>query len=205
MTLMGVDLIRRSSAIAPPELGPYRRRDYDQLPEQPRYELLFGRLVVNPSPTSWHQVVSAPLERFFERTVKSSGGMTAHAPLDVILADHSIVQPDILYVTAARLSIVRAHVEGAPDLVVEIISPSTARRDEGVKKLLYAVSGVQEYWLAYWQERRLEFLVNEGGRFVEVPHVAGLYRSPKLPEIRFDVARYWRQVDAQLLRLPGSR
>jgi Uma2 family endonuclease len=198
-------LTSQALAAAPPALGPYRRRDYDQLPDQPRYELLFGRLVVNPSPTSRHQIASMVLVQRFDRIAMSSGGAAFPAPFDVVLADHSIVQPDIVYVTAARVSIVRAHAESAPDLVVEIISPGTARRDEGEKKLLYALSGVGEYWLAYPEERRLAFLVNEGGRFVEVPQLTGVYRSPKFPEVRLDVARYWRQVETRLLRVPGAR
>jgi Uma2 family endonuclease len=201
MSAMGLDLLTRSPAAAPPVLGPYRRRDYDQLPEQPRHELLFGRLYVSPSPSLWHQVASSVLEDHFKRIARSSGGFAFHAPLDVILADHSIVQPDIMYVSAARRGIFRDHVEGAPDLVVEILSPGTADRDTGEKRLLYALSGVQEYWLAHRKGSRLEFLVNEGDRFIAAPPVTRVYRSPRIPEVRLDVSSYWRRVEAQMRRL----
>jgi Uma2 family endonuclease len=201
MFSMGVDLLTGSFAASLPALGPYRRRDYEQLPDQPRHELLFGRLYVTPAPTLGHGIASQVLWPYFDRIAMASGGLAFYAPADVALADHSVVQPDILYISAARLNIAGRHVEGAPDLVVEILSPSTAHRDKGEKLLLYALYGVQEYWLTYLEERRFEFLINEEGRFVEVPHATGVYQSPKIPEVRLDVSKYWRQVEAKLRRL----
>ena len=199
---MDADLLTRP---AMPGLGPYRRRDYDALPDLPRHQLVFGRLYVNPSPTVRHQIVVQVLCQHLERIAKASGGIVFQAPSDVILADHSIVQPDLAYVSATRLEVLGKWIEGPPDLVVEILSPSTARLDRGKKLDLYAMYGVQECWLVDHEPRQIEFLVNEGGRFVAVPPVKGKYRSRMLPEIQLDLPRFWRQVDTWLLRLPSSR
>ena len=76
-----------------PALGPYRVRDYDQLPDQPRHELVFGRLYVTPSPFPRHQVVSEVLGLLLDRIADAADGLLLRAPLDVVLADHSVVQP----------------------------------------------------------------------------------------------------------------
>jgi Uma2 family endonuclease len=188
-----------------PRLGPYRVRDYDQLPDYPRHELVFGRLHVTPSPFSRHQITVQVLGRHLERIAKAAGGFAFLAPLDVVLADHSVVQPDILYVSAARLELIGNRVEGAPDLVVEVLSPGTARFDRVKKLKLYALYGIQEYWLVNHEMRQIDFLVNEAGRFVAMPPVGGKYRSAKLPEMHLEVSRFWRRVEATLLRLPRVR
>jgi Uma2 family endonuclease len=187
------------------DLGPYRVRDYDQLPDQPRCELVLGRLVVTPSPFMGHQVVSDVLERHLDRIARAAGGFRFHAPSDVVLADHSVVQPDIVYLSASRLEIVANRIEGAPDLVVEILSRSTAGMDRGQKLKLYALAGVREYWLVSQEPRQVHFLVNRGGRFVAAPASAGMYRSAVTPEIHLDVSKFWKQVDARLRRLPRLR
>lgn len=183
---------------APPALGPYRLRDYDQLPDQPRHELVFGRLYVTPSPFLPHQIVSEVLERLLGRIANAADGLLLHAPLDVVLADHSVVQPDLIYFSAARLPIVGNRIEAAPDLVVEILSPSTARFDRTKKRNLYAFSGVKEYWLVDQGRRQIEFLINAAGSFVAAAPVTGRYRSPVIPEIVLDVSRLWQLVDAKL-------
>jgi Uma2 family endonuclease len=188
-----------------PALGPYRLADYDQLPDQPRHELVFGRLYVTPSPFPRHQIVAQVLYRHLERIAEAAGGIVFLAPLDVVLADHSVVQPDLLYISAARLELVGNRVEGAPDLVVEILSPGTARFDQGKKLQLYALHGVQEYWLVSHETRRIDFLVNEASRFVASPPVTGTYRSARIPELHLDLPKLWRQVTARLQRLPRSR
>jgi len=116
----------------------------------------------------------------------------------VELADHSIVQPDVVYVSAGSRAVLGRRVEGAPDLVIEILSPATARRDRGEKLALYAQSGIREYWIVDHELRQLEFLVNEAGRFVIALPVAGEYRSPSLAEIHLDLAKLWREVESRL-------
>ncbi|HEY6324032.1 MAG TPA: Uma2 family endonuclease [Thermoanaerobaculia bacterium] len=184
--------------VAPPGLGPYRVRDYDQLPDQPRHELVFGRLYVTPSPFPRHQVVSHVLVRLLGRIAEAADGFLFYAPLDVVLADHSVVQPDLIYFSAARVPNLSKRIEVAPDLVVEVLSPGTARFDRNKKRNLYAFSGVKEYWLVDQERRQIEFLINEAGSFVAAAPVAGRYRSPAIPEIELDVSQLWQLVDAKL-------
>jgi Uma2 family endonuclease len=188
-----------------PALGPYRVRDYDQLPDQPRHELVFGRLYVTPSPFPRHQVVSEVLGQLLDRIADAADGLLLRAPLDVVLADHSVVQPDLLYFSAARLPSVDQRIEAAPDLVVEILSPSTARFDRTKKRNLYAFSGVKEYWVVDQERRQVEFLINAAGSFVAVAPVTGRYRSPGIPEIELDVSQLWQLVDAKLRLMQHGR
>ncbi|HXM70978.1 MAG TPA: Uma2 family endonuclease [Thermoanaerobaculia bacterium] len=193
------------AATAPPALGPYRLRDYDQLPDQPRHELVFGRLYVTPSPFPPHQVVSEVLGRLLGRIADAADGLVFHAPLDVVLADHSVVQPDLIYFSAARLPIAGDRIEATPDLVVEILSPSTASYDRSDKQHLYAFSGVKEYWLVDQERRQIEFLIYEAGNFVAAGPITGRYRSRVTPEIELDVSQLWQLVDAKLRLLQRGR
>ena len=195
---MTVALLTETPLAPPAELGPYRRPDYEALPDEPRCELIFGRIYVSPSPSPLHQATLFALAEVLARAAREGGGLQFVAPLDTFLADHSVVQPDLLYISAARRAILQERVEGAPDLLVEVLSPGTVRRDRGEKLVLYAQSGVREYWIVDPQARQIEFLVNEGGRFVVAMPVGGEYRSQALPEVRLDLAALWREVDRGL-------
>ncbi len=130
---------------------PFTVRDYKALPESEtkRYELLGGELVVVPSPTWKHQDVLYRLYFYLKAFVDEHNlGHVVGAPLDVFLSDEDVVQPDVLFISHERASIIREDgVYGAPDLVVEVLSPSTAERDRTYKKTLYARHGVREYWI----------------------------------------------------------
>jgi Uma2 family endonuclease len=193
---MAVEILTEAPLAPQADLGPYRRRDYDALPDQPRCELLFGRLYLLPSPTLLHQAVVVQLVVHFQQLAEALGGRAYVAPLDVALADHSVVQPDVIYVSPQRLDILDKWIEGAPALVIEVLSPGTARRDRREKLALYAQSGIQEYWMATAEERKFEFLVNEGGRFTVAQPVAGVYRSEKLPGVYLNLAKFWQRVEA---------
>ncbi len=125
--------------------------DFVQFPEDgKRHELIDGEHVVTPSPNMKHQAVLrnlAGLVWSYLRTHKV--GQVFFAPFDVVLSDCDVVEPDLLFVSKERQSqiLTAANVQGAPDLVVEIGSPSTRRRDEIVKRRLYEQFGVAEYWV----------------------------------------------------------
>jgi Uma2 family endonuclease len=187
-----------------PALGPYRRRDYLQLPDQPRTELIRGRLYACPSLTTSHQLAVATLRTHFE-PIEAAGGLAFTLPLDVHLADHSVVQPDGIVVSAGRLEIVRDWVEGIPDLLVEVVSPESGRTDRLEKLMLYAESGVPEYWIVDLDLQVIDCLVNESGRYVLSPPTDGRYRSLRLPEIQLDVLEFWRDLERKLDRLRGPR
>jgi Uma2 family endonuclease len=186
--------------LAPPaDLGPYRRRDYEVLGEaEPRCELILGRFYVSPSPSPLHQLIALFLWQRLEAIARATGGLALAAPLDVALAAHSVVQPDVLFIAPERRGIVQERIEGAPDLLVEVLSAGTARRDRGEKLRLYAECGVREYWVVDPQERQIEFLINEAGRFVVSVPSGVEYRSQAVPGISLDLAAFWRDVADQL-------
>ena len=194
---MAVALLKDPPLAPPAGLGPYRRRHYEAMPDEPRCELLFGRIYVSPSPTPLHQLITFLLAQWLDAAAEP-GALVLPAPLDVVLAEHSMVQPDVVYISAARRGIVGDRIEGAPDLLVEVLSPGSARRDRGEKLALYAASGVREYWIVDPQERQIELLVNDGGRFVVVLPVGGEHRPSVLPDARFDVAGFWAAVERKL-------
>lgn len=140
--------------------------DYKSLPESEteRYELLEGELVMVPSPTEYHQRISGNLEFILRQFVRERDlGQVYDAPFDVVFGEgeeREVVQPDILYVSKERSQIItEEEIQGAPDLVIEILSPATADRDRTYKRTLYARHGVREYWLVDLEARTVEVLV----------------------------------------------
>jgi Uma2 family endonuclease len=124
--------------------------DYCLLPNDgKRYEIIDGELFVTPSPLTRHQLVLANLLYYMTDFVKKNNlGQVYPAPFDVVFSRFDVVEPDILYVSEARASVVtEKNVQGAPDLVVEVLSESTAKIDRTTKLKLYARYGVVEYWV----------------------------------------------------------
>ena len=151
------------AALKPTVLKPtvkFTYQDYCNAPEDKRYELLDGELVVSPSPTEPHQHVLGNLYlklALFARERRL--GRVYLSPFDVVLTDTDVVQPDLLFVSPQRAHIITVdNVRGAPDLVIEILSPSTATRDRTFKHSLYARHGVREYWLVDTEARTIEVM-----------------------------------------------
>ena len=171
--------------------GPYTYADYLLTPDDVRYELIDGELIVAPTPIPLHQRISMNFSNLLGSFVKANGlGELFAAPLDVFLSDTNVLQPDLLFVSAARAHIITGtNIQGAPDLVIEIASPSTEERDRGVKQELYALFGVPEYWRAYPITQSVEVLRLENGRLASV----GIYGSeatlstPLLPGLNIDL------------------
>ncbi len=163
----------------------YTYADYCRTPDDERYELLDGELVMSPSPKEIHQRVNMDLGRLIGNFVAANHlGRVYAAPFDVVLSDTDVVQPDLLFIANHRSYIVTEdNVQGAPDLVVEIISPSTAGRDRTFKRALYARYGVNEYWLVDPDDRTVTVLLLDDGDFAEVAaYGAGeTLTSPTLP------------------------
>jgi Uma2 family endonuclease len=123
--------------------------DYARIPDDgQRHEIIDGEHYVSPAPLIPHQGLSIELGSRLHLFVKSHRlGRVFHAACDVVLSKHDIVQPDLLFVSNARARIVtERNIQGAPDLIVEILSDSTRRLDETVKLDLYDRYGVSEYW-----------------------------------------------------------
>ncbi len=127
----------------------FNYHDYLQLPEDKRYEILDGELFVVPAPNIRHQRLSRKIFEFLLHQAQEKNlGEVLYAPCDVVLADETIVQPDILFVCKERFDIIgKENIAGPPDLVVEILSPGTRNRDTEIKRKLYAGFGVREYWI----------------------------------------------------------
>lgn len=163
--------------------------DYKSLPESEtkRYELLEGELVMVPSPTFEHQSISGGLFVALWDFVEEHGlGVVVGAPLDVVLGE-DVVQPDILYVSKRRSRIItHEEIRGAPDLVVEILSPATAQRDRAYKKRLYARHGVKEYWIVDPDAKMIEVLSlgERGFESVGLYHANGTLSSPLLAGLK---------------------
>ncbi len=169
---------------APPALK-YTYADYCLTPDDERYELLDGELVMSPAPNSTHQITVAELGTLLHMFVKASGlGQVFFAPYDVVLSDTNVVQPDLLFISNERAYIITpANARGAPDLVVEILSPSTTERDRTFKRALYARYGVGEYWLVDPDARTITVLLLGASDFEEVARYGAgeTLTSPTLP------------------------
>ncbi len=125
-------------------------RDYAKTPDDERYELIDGVLLMVPAPNIAHQESHASLGSQMWSFVRQCDlGRVFLAPTDVVLTDTDTVQPDVLFISKEREHIIaEANIQGAPDLIVEILSPSTSSRDWREKRDLYAHHGVNEYWVA---------------------------------------------------------
>ena len=158
--------------------------DYLKMSDDERYELLNGELVMPPAPSTGHQIVSMVLGSLLYRFVSERKlGTVIAAPTDVVLSDTDVVQPDILFVSNQRSHILtRENVQGAPGLVVEILSPATAERDRTLKLELYNKHGVQEYWLVNLDAKTITVLMQGEGRF-EVSGIYGAGQSLRSPTL----------------------
>ena len=151
-------------------------KEYEALPaDGRRYEIHEGELSVTPAPSPHHQMVSRNLFRFLDHHVRSRRlGEVLFAPVDVILSETIIVQPDLVYLDRERLGVIsRRGIEGAPTLVVEILSPSTTVIDRSTKRQLYARSGVPFYWLVDPESRAIEALELEATGYALAARASG--------------------------------
>ena len=136
----------------------YTYDDYLKTPDDKRYELIEGELYMTPSPITNHQRISGRIEFELRKFVAENDcGEVFDAPYDVYFDDENVVQPDILFISKDRLNIIGdKNLQGAPDLVIEILSESNAYRDLIQKKKLYARHGVQEYWIVVPGEKTID-------------------------------------------------
>jgi Uma2 family endonuclease len=143
-------MTRQDDMQAPGRVRPkFTYDDYLALPDDGRrHELIDGEHFVTPSAERRHQELSLRLVTAVSGFVRRNRiGVVYCAPLDVILSDTDVVEPDILYVSNERSEILGRWVHGAPDLVVEILSPSTRKVDEAIKRRLDGRVDVTQYWI----------------------------------------------------------
>jgi Uma2 family endonuclease len=168
--------------------------EFARLPSEgsTRYEVIDGELVVTPSPTSRHQAVVTELSFLLHGFVRARGlGRVLTGPVDVLLAEGDYLTPDLVFVGKDRVSgLSDRGVEGPPDLVVEVLSPSTEHRDRGVKVERYRHFGVVEYWIVDPEARTIEIWGLAGG--TKTPTVLGAA----------DTLRWTPAEDATTLAIP---
>ena len=164
--------------------------DLERWPEDGRrYELYDGEVYEVPSPLPLHQIASARLHLVLADYVRDHGGIVLYAPLDIVLTEYDVVQPDLLLFTRERQHLInpRKVTRVQPDLAIEILSPGTAGNDRGRKMRLLARHGVREFWLVDPDAVTVEIYAVTGDQFV----LAGMWsnsecvQSPLLPELSF--------------------
>ena len=167
-------------------------RDYFDLPESDdRYELIDGELCMTPPPVPEHQGFLGELYVIVRAYVRENRlGRVYFAPIGVVLSEGNVFQPDLIFVSNERLDIIGRNIMGAPDLVVEVLSPSTERFDRTVKRERYARFGVREYWVADIIGRTVEVNVSSGDKFdvVGVYGEGDIFESPLLTGLKVDIS-----------------
>lgn len=169
--------------------------DYLAAPEDGnRYEILRGDLLVTPAPRPVHQRVLGHLNEALREYFKKRAAEVFFAPIDLILTNHDVFQPDLLVVDDPKLVTDRG-IEGAPLLVVEVLSKTTADRDRGVKARRYAELGIRHYWLVDPDARRVECHRLSGGTYESLVTVAGNSRLslPDFPGLDLPLAALWSE------------
>jgi len=147
--------------------------EFARLPSEgsARYEVVDGNLAVTPAPTPRHQIVVTELARVLANFVRPRRlGHVLVGPVDVLFGEGDYFEPDLVFVSADRSSIMSARgIEGAPDLIVEVTSPSSAHRDHGIKLERYRHFGVPEYWIVDVDARTVEvWRLRDGASSAEI-------------------------------------
>lgn len=163
-----------------------------------RYEILDGSLeMMSPGPSTKHQAVSGELEFILKQSCKSDY-VIYDAPLDVILNETNVFQPDILMIHRSRLHIVTSRgIEGPPDMVAEILSPGSRNKDKVIKLRTYARFGIREYWIVDTEAQTMElYTLAEDGKYVLQQLFEGedLVTSDMLPCVSFKINEIFNEV-----------
>ncbi len=164
--------------------------DYVLFPDDgKRHELIDGDHFVTPSPTTKHQKVSGNLLVLIHTFVRRTrAGQVLAAPMDVVLSDLDVVEPDLLYVSSTRASIITdKNIQGPPDLVVEILSETTRKTDEIIKRKLYERYAVPEYWIVDPELETVKIYRLTEGRYTRVAELThethDTLTTPLLPDL----------------------
>jgi Uma2 family endonuclease len=147
---------------------PLSAEDLQTLPDDGnRYEIIEGQLIGSPSPSYRHQRASLKLGNALDTFLTDTGvGQAVAAPMDVYLSENDVVQPDLLVELNEHVDIIQERgAMGAPDLVIEILSPSSYANDSLRKSKLYEQHGVREYWIVNLENQMVSVQTLDGDRF----------------------------------------
>lgn len=153
-------------------------------------QLINGELIMSPSPAPLHQIISGNLYDILKACARKTQGTVFYAPLDLYIDSKNVFQPDLIYISRENKGIISQRgIEGVPDLVIEIISPSNVFTDRNRKKTVYQQIGVGEYWIVDPGNRTLE-IYKKGERNPDTPFLylvdEGIVTSTVLNELSFD-------------------
>lgn len=176
---------------------PFTYEIYAALPSDGRrWELIDGDFEVNPAPSTRHQTVSRRLQYELMTAIELLGhGQVFNAPVDVILSDTNVIQPDLCIIKSDRQGIISDRgIEGPPDIIVEILSPSTSTLDRRVKHPLYARFGVGEYWVVEPTGGRIDVHHLDGNHYALTARLtrASILKTPKFPELAVELHKVFR-------------
>jgi Uma2 family endonuclease len=172
---------------------------YDDLQEIPpdrnRYELIEGELIVSPAPIPLHQIIVGNVFHHLLSFLEGCQlGRVFIAPCDIVFGSSTVLEPDVFFISQARLHIIgEKYISGPPDLVVEVLSESTARVDRDTKTRVYAEYGVPECWLIEPQSKTVQIFRLRGSEYeiAEVLGFNGTLTSPLLPGFSLPVSSLW--------------
>ena len=162
--------------------------DLERAPEDGRrYELYDGEVFVVPSPLPRHQIVALKLGQMLDAYADEQGGLLLVSPIDIVFSQYDVVQPDLVFFQASRQQLVQldAPIRHAPDLAIEVLSPSTAATDRGQKMRMLARYGVPEYWIVDPIRETIEIytLAARAYSLAQTVGTSDSLRSPLLPEL----------------------
>jgi Uma2 family endonuclease len=164
-----------------------------------RHELIDGEHYLTPSPNTKHQTVSLNLTVIIGSWLELNPiGRLFHAPFDVVFSNFDVVEPDLLYLSNSRAAeaLTSQHVRGVPELVIEIGSPGTRKRDETVKRRLYERTGVSQYWVVDPDLDTIRVYRREGDGFARVSELSAdagdVLRTDLLPGLEIPLTRVFR-------------
>jgi Uma2 family endonuclease len=169
-------------------------QDYRHFPDDGRrHEIIDGEHYVSPSPSTNHQNASRHIQfALYEQIERSGRGHVFNAPMDLELAPVDVVQPDLIVVLDEQRHIVLpSRIRGVPDLLVEILSPSTSERDQTLKRKLYESHGVPEYWIVDVDEQVVHRFILDKGRYGEAED---FHDTITFAGATVDLTDVWRRV-----------
>jgi Uma2 family endonuclease len=175
--------------------------DFVQFPDDgKRHEIIDGEHYATPSPRIRHQVIVGNLYLLIASWLEANPiGRVFLSPLDVVMSNIDIVEPDLLYLSNARAAatLTELHVRGVPDLLVEIASPGTRKRDDGIKRHLYERAGVSEYWIVDPDVDRIRVHRREGSTFGRATELSrehdNVLSTQLLPGLEMPLSRIFRE------------
>ena len=166
---------------------------YTQLPDDGnRHEIVDGVHYMNPAPIPYHQALSRHIQfQLYSAIELNNLGEVIDAPIDVQFSNHDVVQPDLVVVLKGNNIATRTKLKGTPDLIIEILSPSTSSRDEGLKKELYEQNHVPEYWVVDPDAKAVRKYTLTNGQYAAPQRCTESITFDGLPNVSVDLTKIW--------------